>query len=315
MDSQEIKKFIYHHDSLANLYNIYRNWNRNKHNWMSDEQFVKWQFHRATGRELNLENPKTYDDKTAYLKIHNNDTLLTRCSDKVAVRDYVRECGLGDILNEVYGVYDSVEAIEWDKLPDKCMIKCNHTSGANILFDRKKGFDYKYFKNEFSFWMKRNYYWTGRERNYIGIKPLIICEKYLEQGNKDSLNDYRFMCFHGNVKLVFGEVGASRPDGTHNTDFGRNVYNRDFELLEGVQFSRKNFAPELLPKPINYNKMVKYAEILSKPFIHARVDFYNIDGQIYFGEITFYHQSCCNTVTPEKLYYEAGSWIDLSKMK
>lgn len=315
MEAQDIKKFIYHHDFLAKIYNVYRNWNRNKYNHMSDEEFVKWQFHRATGRNLNLDNPQTYDEKLNYLKIYNEDPLMKRCSDKAAVRDYIKECGLEHILNEVYGIYDSVEEIEWNTLPEKCMIKCSHTSGANILFDRSRGFDYKYFNNEFRFWMQRDFYWTGRERNYKGLKPRIICEKYLKQENKPVLNDYRFMCFGGEVKFVLGEIGASREDGTHNAGFGRNVYTRDFELMKGVKFTRDNFPAELLPKPLNYEKMVEYAEILSRPFPHVRVDFYNINGQIYFGEMTFYHQSGCNTVTPEQLYYDAGSWIDLSRVK
>lgn len=164
MEVLDIKKFIYHHDSLAKIYNIYRNWNRNKYNHMSDEEFVQWKYHKVTGNRLNLENPITFDDKLNYMKLYNNDSLIRRCSDKAEVRKYVAECGLEEILNEVYGIYDSVEEIEWDKLPDRCMIKCNHTSGANILFDRNKNFDYSYFKNEFSFWMQRDFYWSGREK-------------------------------------------------------------------------------------------------------------------------------------------------------
>lgn len=137
----------------------------------------------------------------------------------------------------------------------------------------------------------------------------------MNQKTKKVLDDYKFLCFDGEVRLVFGEIGVSDENGTHNAASKRNVYNRNFELLEGVKFSRENFSPELLPKPENYEKMVEYAEKLSKPFLHVRVDLYNVDGQIYFGEMTFYHQSGFNRVTPVQLYYDAGSWIDLSKMK
>lgn len=315
MDLHAIKKVIYHHDKLASLYNVYRNWNRNRWNRMSDEEFVKWRYRQVTGKELNLESPQTYDDKLNYLKLYNRDPLLKRCSDKVAVRDYVRECGLEHILNEIYGVYDSVEQIPWDSLPDRCMIKCSHTSGANIIFDRHKNFDYDYFRNEFSFWLQRDFFWTGREWNYKGMEPKIIAERFLVQKTKEPLVDFRFMCFGGEVKLLLCDIESISEDGAHNAGAKRNIYDKEFKLLEGVRFSRENFPPELLPKPENYEEMVEYAERLSKPFLHARVDLYNVDGKIYFGEITFYHQSGFNQVTPESLYYDAGSWIDLSRLQ
>lgn len=315
MGVSRIKLFIYHHDFLAKLYNIYRNYRRDKYNGMSDEDFARMYYKQQTGKELNLENPATYNDKLWYLKLHVRDPLLTRCTDKLLVRDYVKECGLGHILNQLYGVYDDFEDIDFDTLPGPCILKYNHTSGTNTIYDRTKPFDYRYQKNEFQFWKKRNSYWSNREWNYKDIEPKIICERLLTQPGKDCLDDYKFMCFGGKVKLVFGEVGICNEDGSHNEDSKRNVYDRDFNLIEGARFSRENFDPALLPKPKNYEQMVEYAEKLSAPFIHCRVDLYNIDGEIYFGELTFYHQAGRSVIYPEKLDYEAGSWIDLTQIK
>lgn len=315
MDSHKIKLFIYHHNFLADCYNVIRKKRRDKRNHLTDEEFAKIYYKEHTGRELDLIHPKTYDDKLWYLKLHNRDPLLVKCTDKYLVREYVEECGLSHILNELYAVYDSFDEIEFEKLPDRCILKCNHTSGTNAIFDRNRPFDYKYNRNEFHFWMQRNSFWSSREWNYKDIHNKIICEKVLEQPGKDCLDDYKFMCFDGQVKLVFGEIGICRLDGTHNPDSLRNIYDRNFKLKKNARFTRKNFNPELLPKPKNYQKMVEYAEILSKPFIHCRVDLYNLEGEIFFGEITFYHQGCSSKVVPEELYYQAGDWIDLSKIK
>lgn len=310
-----IKKFIYHHDVLAKLYNIRRNRVRNKYNHLSDEEFAKMHYFQKRGKELNLETPQTFDEKLWYLKLHNRDPLLKKCTDKYLVREYVKECGLGHILNALYGVYDRFEDIDFSKLPDKCILKCNHTSGTNAIFDRNGTFDYKYQKNEFDFFMNRDSYWGYREWNYKDIEKKIICERLLEQPGKDCLDDYKFMCFHGKVKLVFGEIGICEQDGSHNADSKRNVYTRDYELLKHVKFTRDNFDPALLPRPKNFEKMVEYAEILAKPFIHCRVDLYNIDGEIYFGELTFYHQSATNKIEPEEMDRKAAGWIDLNDIK
>ncbi len=310
-----IKKFIYHHNWLAKLYNIKRNYSRNRYNHLPEEKFAQHYYNLKKEGTLDLKNPKTYDEKLWVLKFQNKDPLMKQCTDKYEVRKYVESVGLKHILNELYKTYNSFDEINFEQLPSPCIIKCNHTSGINAIYNKNQPFDYKYIRNEFNFFMNRDSFWASREWNYQGIKRKIICERLLTQPGKTCLDDYKFMCFHGEVKLVFGEIGICSADGSHNNDSKRNVYTKEFELIEGARFTRENFDPQLLPKPVNYEKMVEYAEILAKPFIHARVDLYNIEGAIYFGEITFYHQGCTSTVVPEELYYEAGSWIDLSKMQ
>ena len=151
MSVHPLKRFVYHHKITAKLYNIIRNHRRDKYNKLSDEEVAQMQHINHTGKRLNLENPKTFDEKVWYLKLHEKNPLKTMCTDKYRVREYVKQCGLEHILNEMYGAYDSFAEIPFDELPDRFFIKWNHTSGANVIYDRNKTFDYVYWKNEFDF--------------------------------------------------------------------------------------------------------------------------------------------------------------------
>jgi hypothetical protein len=305
------KVFLYHHTITANLYNIIRNYRRDKRNKLSDEDFARWQYKQHTGKYLDLENPKTYDEKVWYLKLHERDPLQTKCSDKCTVREYVKECGLGHTLNEVYGVYASFKDIPFEKLPERFFVKCTHTSGANVIYDRNKPFDYVYNKNEFNYWMKRDYFWGSREWNYKGLVPKIICEEILEDKNGKLPIDYKIMCFGGEAKMLFLNIGLSTATGEHADDAYCNIYDRDFNLLPIVD-ERENYKGNDIVKPDNWDKMIEYAEILSKPFRHCRVDLYNVDGKIYFGEITFHHGGGCNGIEPEEWALKMGDWIDIN---
>lgn len=305
-----LKLLIYHHTLTAKAYNVIRTYRRDKYNKLSDEEFAQWMYYNHTGKKLDLQTPRTYDEKVWYLKLHERDELQKTCSDKYLVREYVKECGLEHILNEVYGVYDSFKEIPFDALPDKFFLKCTHTSGANAIFDRNRKFDYKYQKNEFDFWMKRDYFWGSREWNYQGLTPKIICEKILEDKKGNLPMDYKIMCFHGEAKMLFLNIGLSTKNGEHADDAYCNIYDRDFQLLP-ITDERENYKGNDIVKPENWDEMIKYAEILSKPFRHCRVDFYNVDGKIYFGEITFHHGGGCNGIEPEEWAYKMGDWISL----
>lgn len=312
MSAHPLKLFLYHHTLTANLYNIIRSYRRDKYNHkLSDEEFARWQYKQHTGKYLDLENPRTYDEKVWYLKLHERDDIQKRCSDKCLVREYVKECGLGHILNEVYGVYNSFKEIPFDKLPDRFFLKCTHTSGTNVIYDRSKPFDYVYQKNEFNYWMKRDYFWGSREWNYKGLEPKIICEEILEDKDGKLPIDYKIMCFGGEAKMLFLNIGLSTNTGEHADDAYCNIYDRDFNLLP-IKDERENYKGNDIVKPDNWDKMIEYAEILSKPFRHCRVDLYNVDGKIYFGEITFHHGGGCNGIEPEEWAYKMGDWIDIN---
>lgn len=305
-----LKKFIYHHDLSAKLYNIYRNYKKDKKNYLTDEQFAKQMYQNQRKMELNLNNPVSYDEKVWYLKLHEKDELKKRCTDKVTVREYVKECGLEHILNEIYGVYNSFEEIPFSRLPDTMFVKCSHTSGCNVIY-RKDNFDYKYYKHEFEFWMKRDYYWGSREWNYRGIVPKIICEKVLRDREGKLPLDYKFFCFNGCVKFMSLDIGVAEESGEHAEEYYRNLYDTEFKLMP-VRETRDNYLGEIT-KPDNFELMIDYANKLSKPFKHCRVDFYNLGGKIYFGEITFHHGGGVNHFIPDEWENIIGSWINISE--
>lgn len=282
--------------------------------FLSDGIFAKMKYRENTGRRLRLENPLTFNEKLWWLKINNRDPLLTICSDKYKVRDYVRECGLGHILNTMYGVYDKADEIDFNKLPEKAFIKTNHGSAINVLFDRNKPFDIKKFIKKFNVALKQNYYLQSREWNYKNIEPKIIVEKVLEDGENNSLIDYRFLCFDGVVKLIFIDIETAAVDGTHNPYAKRNVYDKDFNYLD-IKVGREQFDRSTITKPENFDKMIEYAQKLSEPFPFCRVDLYNLDGQIYFGEITFYPGGATQIIEPEEWEKKLGDWIDIFKEK
>lgn len=266
-----------------------------------------------TGLELNLTNPKTFNEKLWWLKLNNRDPLMTVCSDKYQVRDYVNEKGLSHILNRLIGVFDNAEDIMFNELPDKAFIKTNHTSGINYLWNisNSKKFNRKKVVNYLNKNLKRNYFLQSREYNYKNIPPKIVIEEYIEDDSRLGLIDYRFFCFKGNVELLFVDIDVAAKDGTHNYNSKRNIYDRDFRFLKDLKASREQFNASLLEKPKNYELMVEYAEILSEPFEFCRVDFYNIDGKIIFGEITFYPGGATQILSPIEWEYKLGELIDL----
>ncbi len=314
MSVHPIKKFIYHHTITAKLYNIYRNYRRDKFKKYSDEEIAQMQHKAKTGKDINLENPQTFNDKIWYLKLYERDPLKTKCTDKYLVREYVKECGLEHILIELYGAYDSFSEIPFDKMPDRFFMKWNHTSGSNAIFDRSKPFDYVYQKNEFDFWMKRNYFWGSREWNYKNIVPKIICERILEDKDGNLPIDYKFMCFDGKAKLMFLGVGLSTAEGEHADNGYCDVFDMDFNWIP-LWDEREHYTEKPIEKPKNWELMIEYAERLAKPFRHCRVDFYNIDGQIYFGEMTFHHGGGCHDMKPDEYKYMLGDWINLEGLK
>jgi hypothetical protein len=282
---------------------------------MSDLEYAKYKYKENTGNKLNIENPKTFNEKIWWLKVNNKDPLLTVCSDKYRVREYVTKNGLENILIPLYGVFDSPNDIDFNLLPDKAFIKTNNSSGINYFWDRSKYFDEKWFVKKFNKALKSNYYLQSREWNYKHIEPKIIIEDVISDSSEVGLVDYRFLCFSGKVKLIFADVETAAIDGSHNPDAKRNIYDCDFNYLNDLKVKRDKFDPALLPKPRNFEEMKEYAEILSKPFEFCRVDLYNINGKIYFGEITFYPGGGTQLFEPSDWELKVGKWINLGSEK
>lgn len=276
--------------------------------YLSDDAFAKLKYKENTGLTLDLENPKTFNEKLWWLKINHRTSLMTQCSDKAEVRQYLKDLDLGHILTDVQGIYDNPHDVPFEQLEGKFFIKTNHGSGTNLFYDSSKAFDQENFIKLFEASLSKNYYWQSREWNYKNIKPRIIVEKLIE--SEEPLLDYRFFCFHGKVKLIFVDIETAAADGTHNPHAMRNIYDREFNLQD-FTVGRKNFDTNLVKKPDNLEEMIAYVEKIASPFIFCRVDLYNIKGKILFGEITFYPGGATQQFSSKQKDLEIGQWINL----
>lgn len=238
-----------------------------------------------TRKKLNLKEPKLFNEKLMHLKlnVYNNSELVVKCSDKYRVQEYVKECGLEKILNPIYATYNTAEEIDFDKLPDKFVLKCNHGCGFNIICTDKSKLDRQDAKVKLNKWLKTKFGKETRELHYLKIKPLIIAEKYIETDAGFMPNDYKIYCMNGEPKIIL--TCTDREN-----DLKLNFFDLEWnELMLGLDKNRSD-AP--IDKPSCLNEMLEYAKVLSKPFEFVRVDFYNLDGKPIFGELTFTPARC-----------------------
>lgn len=275
--------------------------------FIPDKLMIKLQYYIKTKRKLNLKSPLRFTEKLQWYKLYYRNPLMTVCVDKYSVREYVSSKGLGHILIPLYGVYERVDDIDFEKLPDKFVLKATNGSHTNIICEDKSNLDFNKTRKLLDNWINSRTVKAGREWPYYNVKPRIICEKYLETDENNDLIDYKFMCFDGKVFCVF--VNSERYLG-ENMRFG--IYSRDFEHLK---YRRKGLrdTDNTIRKPFNYEKMVEIAEILSEDFPHVRVDLYNINGNIYFGELTFFHGSGYVEFEPDDFDFVLGSKFRLIK--
>lgn len=280
---------------------------------LPDEKYAQW-FHKLyTGKGLNLKEPRYFDEKIWWLKLNNRDPLLTQCSDKHAVRDYVKEKGFKDILIPQVGLYNNAKEIPFDQYVDEVIIKCTSGSGENYIFTPGKINDTNMIVKRMNYALKQNPYWYSREWNYKNIDRKITVEKIIRDKNGKLPTDYKFMCFNGEPKLLFLDIGLIDENNIYNHNYPRNIYDMDFNLMPFKE-TRDNYLGDI-NKPDNWEKMIEIAKCLSEPFPFCRVDLYNVDGKIYFGEITFYHGGGCNDIQPEEWDLKLGSWIDINNPK
>lgn len=282
----------------------------------SEERYARWFYHLYTGKNLNLKNPAYFDEKVWWLKLNNRDPLLTICSDKQAVRDYVKGKGFVDILIPQVALYSSVKEIEFDKFEKEVVIKCTHNSGGHIFYNPFKPTDKSKLeieKRRLNFILHRDASVLSKEWNYRNIKPQLMVEEVIRDKDGNLPLDYKFMCFNGEPRLLFLDLGLINADSSYNHHYPRNIYDMNFNLLK-VRETRPN-ADFPVEKPIGFEKMIEIARELSSPFPFCRVDLYNVDGMIYFGEITFYHGGGCNDIQPIEWDRLMGDWIDISSPK
>ena len=269
-----------------------------------DKLHLKIMFRYHMGKKLDFKNPKTYNEKLQWLKIYDRNPKYIELVDKFAVRKYISETIGEKYLIPLLGVYNSVEEIEWSKLPNKFVLKCTHGSTCNIICSDKKNLDISKAKIKLNKWIKRNWFWYGREWPYKDIRPKIICEKYMVDESGTELKDYKFFCFNGEPKAMF--VATDRGIDTR-FDF----FDIEFNHIPVMQHYKN--ATKHINKPIGFSEMVNLARKLSKGIPHVRVDFYDINGKVYFGELTLFHFSGFRKFEPDKYDKIFGDWLELPK--
>jgi len=265
---------------------------------------LKIEYRIKCGRKLNLKTPKRYTEKIQLYKYKYRNPLLPKLVDKAEVREYVIKKGLGHILNEVYGIYENVENINFDNLPNEFVIKLNTGSGLNIVVKDKKNLNYKEVKRTLKKWLKVKPWVFGSEWAYKNVKPKIVIEKYLEELTIDGTSDYKFFSFDGEIEYLFVYNINSLGEKVSS------IFNINFE---NTGFYREGYKPikEKLKKPSNFDEMIKYARVLSKGIPQVRVDLYNIKGKIIFGEMTFYSKGGYNNFIPDEFDYILGEKFTL----
>lgn len=270
---------------------------------MDDESFLKKKYHIVTGKNLNLDNPKLFNEKIQWLKIHDRDEAYTNMVDKFAVKDYVANRIGNEYIIPTLGVWNSFEEIDFTQLPNQFVLKCTHDSGSVVICKDKKQMNLAQLRKKFNRSLKRNYYYEDREWSYKGVKPRILAEKYLEDESGKELKDYKFFCFNGEPKLV--QVDFGRFD-----EHKRNIYTPDWQYVDAT-IKYPNDASVKIERPQRLDVMLDIAATLSQNIPHVRVDLYSIGTNIYFGELTFYHGGGTEKISPASLEKQMGDWIEL----
>ncbi|WP_419893012.1 ATP-grasp fold amidoligase family protein [Oceanobacillus kimchii] len=273
--------------------------------FIPDKPIIKLQYRIKTGRKLNLNNPKRFTEKLQWYKLNYRHPLMTQCADKFGVREYIISKGYEEILIPIYGVYNKADDINFNELPNKFVLKTSNGSRTNIICEDKSKLNIENTKKLIKDWLINRTTKAGREWPYYNIKPVIICEELLKKDKNNDLVDYKFICFNGKVEYVF--INAERYSD-NVLRFG--IYNKDFEQLPYTRKGLRN-TDNIINKPRKYERMITIAERLSENFPHVRVDLYNVDGNIYFGELTFFHGSGYVEFEPDEFDFILGKSFNL----
>ena len=269
---------------------------------ISPELDLKILFRLKVGHKLHLKNPVTYNEKLQWIKLYDKNPLMPKCCDKYMVREFVTDMGCADILNELYWYGDDPDDIPYDKLPEKFVIKITHGSTFNILVKDKAQLNRRAVSQRLKKWLNTKYIPCYGEWFYGKVKPRIVIEKYLEDKDSGELPDYKVFCFNG-------KAGFIQVDSGRFGDHRRNIYDLGWKFLEKVSIQYPQ--GKTLKKPEVLPELLKYAEILSSKFYHARVDFFIVDGKIYFGEITFTHGAGFERIVPYEFGVKMGNMLKL----
>lgn len=273
--------------------------------WMNDRSFIKWEYFSGMRKFPNLENPVTYNEKLQWLKLNDIHQEYSRIVDKAEAKEYVKEVlgeGAEEYIIPTLGVWNSFDEIDFGKLPNQFVLKTTHDSGGVAVVKDKATMDLGKVRAKIERSMKNNFFYEHREYPYKGIKPRIIAERFMVDESGTELKDYKFFCFDGEPKMLF--IATDRPFDTR-FDFFDTEFNH-LPFKQGHPLATKE-----IKKPAGFEKMLELSRKLSKGFRHVRVDLYDINGHIYFGELTFFHFSGNVPFEPEEWDYKVGEWLKL----
>lgn len=274
-----------------------------KYKYLPDDIYLKLLYRCFYNKKLNLRNPQTFNEKLQWLKLYDRNPMYTKLVDKYEVKKYVSSLIGEDYIIKTLGVWDSFNDIDFKKLPDKFVIKCTHDSGGVVVVKDKNKMDINAVKLKLEKCLKKNFFYMGREWPYKNVTPRIIVEELIEDNTHKELKDYKLMCFNGKVECSF--VCSDRFSGDLRVTF----FDREWRKMPFERHYPK--ADYNIDKPVKYEEMIKIAEILSHNIPFVRMDFYEVEGKIYFGEFTFYPGSGFEEFTPEEWDYKLGNLIKL----
>ena len=275
---------------------------------LPDIVYLKLCYYAKLGKKLHLNEPVTYNEKIQWLKLYDRQPYYVRMVDKYEAKGYIAELIGDQYVIPSIGVWDNFDDIEFDKLPERFVLKCTHDSGGVVICKDKRYFDMEAAKTKINASIKRNYFYSGREWPYKYIKPRVIAEEYLEDAKYGELRDYKFFAFDGIPRLMFV---ASERQSKDETKF--DFFDMDFHFVD-----MRNGHPnaEKRPECPQYFELMKeLTKKLSKGLPHVRVDFYEVNGRVYVGELTLYHWSGMTPFDPPEWDNRMGSWIRLPSVK
>ena len=272
-------------------------------NWIPDIPYLKWKFRLHVGYTLNLEHPKTFNEKLQWLKLYGFKPEYTMYVDKYAVRDYIASTIGKEYLKPMIAVYDSVKEIDWNSLPEKFALKCTTGSGGNVICTDKRALNKRKACVKLNRAMHRNYFYSNREYPYKNVKPKILCEEFIFTADSPP-HDYKIFCFNGKVKLLEFHIDIY-GEKTHTCDY----YDRDLNRLD--------FTWDTVPSTVELpdrdltKKIIELSEKIAKDMCHVRVDWCITNAHIYFGEVTFYNWAGFRKFDSYDDDLLLGSWLKL----
>lgn len=275
------------------------------YNNTSDKNYIEKEFYYKVGKVLDLENPQTFNEKLQWLKLYDRKPEYTKMVDKYQVKKYVAEKIGEEYIIPTLGIWNRAEDIEWEKLPDKFVLKATHDSGGLVICRDKNTLDKKATIDKLNKSLKTDYYLLHREWPYKDVPRKIIAEKFMTDKENDDLKDYKFYCFNGEPQFLYLSEGMENH-ATAKISF----VNLDWTFAD---FGRTDYSPflELPPKPLNLEKMIEISRKLSDGIKFLRVDLYEINEKIYFGELTFCPCAGMMSFLPASADLEVGKKLQI----